>query len=352
MTIFLGVLLGVLLAVLFFGWLFLQKKQEKEEKEKQLLSSKKVFYIDCEKAGIVKLDSAEKREKARLFAQRAGFDTSDLDALFDESARLIEADRKEEQQRSLEKLKKEEAEKFALLTQYAEFTGRDKRIKMLSDKQAEYLKKLADLGALDGDMMRFAQHNMQREKSWGLYGGIASGIAGPAAGLAAALDVQSENAQIRAQNDAMISAVVAVRIRSMQQKSEYERMVKEYEKKIEDTKVKLVSDIPKEELFKKLTITSSSVKIADSGAFTIKATVNQKEEFYAFESVHERSTIDGTLSAELYQKGNLVGSALLVFPVDGIVSRRAIEGMGLSGAKKGVPYELRFKPYHLWAMER
>ena len=101
------------------------------------------------------------------------------------------------------------------------------------------------------------------------------------------------------------------------------------------------------ELFEKLTIELSSVKISNSGAFTIKAGVSQKEEFCAFESVHEPSTIDGTLSAELYQKGDLVGSALLVFPVDGIVSKRTIEGMGLSGAKQGVKYEVRFKPYHL-----
>ena len=139
--------------------------------------------------------------------------------------------------------------------------------------------------------------------------------------------------------------------RRRKERESCESWVKDYEKRIEDAQVKLVSDIPQEELFEKLTIELSSVKISNSGAFTIKAGVSQKE-FCAFESVHERSTIDGTLCAELYQKGDLVGSALLVFPVDGIMSKRTIEGMGLSGAKKGVQYEVRFKPYHLWAMEK
>lgn len=72
--------------------------------------------------------------------------------------------------------------------------------------------------------------------------------------------------------------------------------------------------------------------------------------FYIFEKVP--AVVDGTISADLYQEGVKVGSALLVLPMMGIGSTTTIEGICLNGAKPNVPYEVKYTAYRLWAMEK
>ena len=101
-----------------------------------------------------------------------------------------------------------------------------------------------------------------------------------------------------------------------------------------------------------LSIQAAGIQISETGAFTVKAEIAKQGTIKAFDDLQTEAVIDGTISADLYQNGRKVGSALLVLPVYGIGSRTTVEGICLSGAAEKVPYEVRFTPYHLWAMEK
>lgn len=354
-----GVFLLLVGVVMVFIGINIHKKIKEEKKQAEIAAeeakateAKRKFYQDCRAANIYEIDTEEKRQKAILLARRYGLETSNVDELYREAAQMVMGMEEAERQRKFEERKQEEKTKYAELTQYAEFVGRDKRLKMLTDMQLEYVGKLQKLGALGGRVQSIANASMQREKDWAVHGGIASGIAGGAAGLATAMDIQAQNAQIRANNEAIGRASAMFALKVAEQKSSYERIIERYEKDIQEAETKLVSGLSAEELMPMLSVKVSDVQISDTGAFTVKAEIAKQGTIKAFEDLQSEAVIDGTISADFYQNGSKVGSALLVLPTYGIGSPATVEGICLSGAVENVPYKVRFTPYHLWAMER
>lgn len=194
------------------------------------------------------------------------------------------------------------------------------------------------------------RNSHQKEINWATHGGIAAGIAGGAAGAAVAMDAQIRNAQIRAQNEANMrdlapgaSAVCGIA-------DKYKNAAKELQVFIDDAKIKLVADTPKETVLTKLELKTQNVTISKTGAFTVKASVKLVEELIIFDIIP--AVIDGTISADLYQESHKVGSALLVLPPFGVGESATIEGICLHGAKVNVPYEIKFTPHLLWEMEK
>ena len=240
-----------------------------------------------------------------------------------------------EKQKKLAELRSAEKEKYDELTKYASFEGREKRVAILSDTQRQYYKKAAEL---EKGMRLLTHANQQKEINWATHGGIASGIAGGAAGLAVAIDAQVKNAQIRAQNEANMRALIPGTLAVHESAGEYRQAAKDLQVSIDVAKIKL-------------DIRVSQIAISETGAFTIQVSVKLTDDLMIFDNV--QAVADGTFSANLYQEGHNVGNALLVLPTFGVDRTEAIiEGICLSGAKQGIPYEVQFTPYLLWEMEK
>lgn len=329
------------------------KAAEEIAKRNALAEAKTKFYDECLKAGITELDTAEKEEKAKLIARRLGIDDgTDLASLLmeknDEAAKAKEAKERKKRQELIQNEQKQHNE----LTKYAHLTGREKRIRILTDQQDEMKKQLAQLRQQSQGSNTLARATQQKEQSWATHGGIASGIAGPAAGLVTAMNVEAKNAEIRAQNQAYMQAFAYRGINLAGRISYYEKAIAEADEEISCAQAKMVAETAKEELIKLLSIKKPNVEISDTGAFKIQAKIERKGEIKVFNDLKTEAVIDGTISADLYQEGKKRGSALLVLPVFGLGPAVTVEGMGLNGAKKDVAYEIKFTPYHLWAMER
>lgn len=311
------------------------------------------FYKECIEKGIEDISSPANKQKAELIAKRLGCKGCEsLTDYFEEGRKLYtqaeDQGKAAEEQKKLAELRSAEKEKYDELTKYASFEGREKRVAILSDTQRQYYKKAAKLE----EGMRLLTHaSQQKEINWATHGGIASGIAGGAAGLAVAIDAQAKNAQIRAQNEANMRALIPGTLAVHKSAGEYRQAAKDLQVSIDDAKIKLVADTPKDEVFSKLDIRVNQIAISETGAFTIQVSVKLTDDLTIFDNV--QAVADGTFSANLYQEGHNVGNALLVLPTFGVDRTEAIiEGICLSGAKQGIPYEVQFTPHLLWEMEK
>lgn len=324
----------------------MRKKEEANDRQIR-------FYKECKAKGIEELSSAANRQKAELIAQKLGCKGyKNFEQYFEESKKLCsekdKQDRIEEQNAKLASLRKTEEEEYKMLTKYSALEGRNKRVAILKDKQAYYYKQA---NILRKGMELVIDDSQQKEIDWATRGGIASGIAGGAAGLAVAMDAQAKNAQIRAQNEANLKALLPLESKVLGSAREYEDSAKKIQPLIDEAKIKLVTDTPKDKVLDRLDIKLKDVSISQTGAFTVQASVKLRNNFVIFDNIH--AVVDGTICADLYQEGNKVGSALLVLPTFGVDKQETtIKGICLDGAIQGVPYEVKFTPYLLWEMER
>ena len=308
------------------------------------------FYGECKKNGVTALASAAEKQKADLIAKNMDLKCDSLEDFFVQAKKLGEAEeaRKnaEKLQAELSELRKAEQEKHSKLTKYASFAGREKRIAMLNDVIDKCERAVPAL--MNGAEITLRE-SQEKELDWATFGGIASGLAGGAAGLATAADIQAKNAQIRANNQARKEAVKPRMMAMYNAAIEYKQEGKEAKAALEAAKLKLVAEDSAESALSRLSIEVDRVTISKTGAFELKATMQLKKPFTIFETVN--AVVDGTISADLYQEGTKVGSALLVLPTFGVGEKVTIEGIGLRGAKVGVPYKVKFTAHKLWEME-
>ncbi len=310
------------------------------------------FYSECKDNQITNLSTPAKRQKAELIAQRLGCQGyGDIETFFNDAKRLYhQKDQQDEKQKRVETLLKLETEEEAVydrLTRYASLEGREKRIRMLADERATLLQKAENLRKGAGIVMKDSQ---QKEVDWAVHGGIASGLAGPGAGAAAAMDAQLKNARIRAQNQVNMETLTPALMHAWEQARKWENQAQKLQTAIEDTKIKLVADTRKEAVLSELSINVKKVEISETGAFTVKASVSAGRPIMIEQYP---AVVDGTISADLYQNGKLAGQAWMVLPAYGVENRAVdVEGICLSGAKKGIPYEVKFTPHLLWEMEK
>lgn len=319
--------------------------------------AKKLFYKECKKKKIYNLDTEIKKQRAIAIADNLGIKFDSIIDYFEASKALVE---KEIQKNTaaldkikLQTLKEHESAFLIQSTKFAELIGRDKRIAMLLESRAKIEEKLNKAIAHQNALYDGYKFTQTKEKDWAIAGGIASGIAGPAAGIATAMDIQAQNAKIREQNaqnrDMYNIATMGAKGKVGDEIVAIHNELKEFDKNFEKEKIKLVSDTPKEEVFKKLTFDKTEVSISQTGAFKVKTLVSGCK-FTIFDKLP--AVVDGTIVATLYQNNIKVGDALLVLPEKGISTRaRKTEGICICNADKNIPYEVKFAPYHLWEIE-
>lgn len=306
----------------------------------------KEFYLACEKQGIRSLDSESARAKATLIAKQMGYPEGDLDTWFEKSkAKALAADMKKEQER-LAKLRKSEEEEERELTKFAKYKGREKRIAMIKELMIPHLQEIEKQSR---NVQIATGVPLQKEHDWAVAGGIAQGIAGPAAGVVTALNTQAKNEEIRSQNAKNLYAAAQVYGFAKKRIEEQEKEIAKINARITEVEVKLIDESLEASLMDFLDISSVTTKISETGAVTVTASVKKNKKVIIYDNVD--AIIDGTIAAELYQSDKFIGTALLVFPMDGMGSGK-LSGICLCHAKQGEKVEVKFRPYHLWAMEK
>lgn len=348
----------ILLPLIVYGTAELQKEKELVKKDEE--AKRIAFYEECKKSGIKSCDNPKDLQKATLIAQRLGLKYTDITELFTESKQhKEETDKKEEEDRIREenKIEKEKEEStFAELIRYAKYHGREKRIAILTDRYNQ-LKESAEVLENFSRVVMSASQLREEESDWAVMGGIASAIAGPAAGMAVALDNQmkteQENAKIRAQNEKN-KEVFAPAIHTAYMGSLKKDMVAgEMKKQIESAKVKLVADDSTEDCFKRLEFGEPKIVVSKRGTCTVSTMVSVKA-FKIFDDVP--AVVDGSIIAQIYDGDNMIGTAQMVFPLNGAGRNVKLTGMALCCAKKDSSpeheYTVKFQPGDLWAMEK
>lgn len=306
------------------------------------------FFVECVLSECMDLSKEQNVEKAKIFANKYRISYSSGMA-----SALINAMKEHEKitGRAIENrlAKKREAEKqeFDARNRYSQYYGKEKKIAMLRECVYSLREQADNIMSVGDAALKSVPH--QSERNWAIAGGIASGIAGPAAGVAAAMDVQQQNVKIKNQNKAYMHAAAAVNMAAAMQSAPIRIEADEIERKIRLVQEKLISDMPTAKVMKKLEIESPTVEVSETGAFRVIATVRPKDSLYIFEDI--RAVADGTIIAHVKDGNKEIGTAKMVFPVEGVDGPTHIEGIGLSGAKPGKKYTVTFTAYKLWLME-
>ena len=335
----------VISALCLCGWAFFFYVKISEYYEKYNKELYEKFYKECEKENIKNIHNSFQAQKAVLIAKKLNMkkkEYSNIISLYEKAQKNI----LDEKQRALLKQQQQE---FDALNKYSNLYGRDKRIKMLTDLQNAYEQKSQ---LLHNASLSIVNASQQKEIDWALHGGIASGLAGGAAGIATALDNQLKNAQIREQNKANLKAVSHSVLKYEDASMDYSTKASDIQSLIDKAKVKVISDIPHTEVMKYLSFSNTTVDISETKSFTVNTTVKTNS---SVEIMGEKAVVDGTVIATMYQNGNKVGSAVLVFPVLGVDSKAQLKGMCIHASNiiPNEPYDIKFEASkNLWIMEK
>lgn len=338
----------------FCLWLYVKGQKLKNQRKQHEEHQKKVaFYNECVEKGVNSCDSEKEIQKATLIAQKMGLAFTDVAVLFDETQKCKKSETDAAIEATREKKRNEEFQKYALLTQYANYSGREKRVAMLTDEYQRLIEaaKTLESGAM---ALLLASQRKEEEGSWATIGGAVSGLAGPAAGMAAALDAQArtaqENAQIRARNQSNLKLVAPTLSTSYGGASERRAAAQKIAEEIEAAKIKLIADDSLEDCFKRVHFQEATVSISETGTCTVMTTISV-DPFTIFDNIP--AVIDGTVLAQIYDGDQLVGTAEMVLPTYGLGGgEELLTGMSLFCGHAGASYRVEFSPRALWAMEK
>ncbi len=321
-----------------------------EKKVSQEKAVQRLFYDKCLEFKLTSVSTPAEVQKAETIAESVGVPADamkDIAAYFNEMK--AELEREQQQTRLDAENAQRESEKalHAELTRFAGYQGKEKRIAMLEAERIHYMQEYARYRKAYDTGITIGQ---EKEIDWATRGGIISGIAGGAAGVSAAVDAQLKNAEIRARNQQNFKAMAPALSEMLSRAVRADKYAKIDTKYIEQTKTKIVSKVPAEQLMKNLTFTEPEITVSTTGAIHLKLNIGCKETPMILDTV--KGTIDGTVIAQIYEGNRLVGEADLVFPLWGIAtSARTVEGICLSGGKAGAKYRVEYKPRHLWEIE-
>jgi UPF0716 family protein affecting phage T7 exclusion len=322
-SVCIGILVGTVAMAIVTSIKSQKARAQKEHKEKA------TFYQECEKAGITNLNSEKNRQKAILIGERLGCaNKENYRRIYEESKTVYEEIQRSKSARESEILKKTESGQYELLNKYAGYTGRNKRIQMLTDERNAC---------------------QQKEKDWALHGGIASGIAGGFAGAASAMSIQAQNAEIRAQNAANLEALQPLLMAGAMSSMKCAERARELASAIEAAKIKLVSETSSSTVFDQLNFSDTEVTVTETGTCIVKTTVRASDDFCIYDDV--KAVIDGTIRAKIYDGETCIGTAPIVFPTYGVRLSTGVSGMCLFCGEPGKTYRVEFGPGNLWAME-
>lgn len=388
-----GLLVSALLAKLLLEWSKEAEKKEKQKERKAIADGKWDFPIEefcreCKKAKIKDAKDLFSEKKARAIADQilrnhhipeefyGVYDNKEkLESYLKRGAEIDEErhrkEREEEEKRRSEpqKANMTSAESGIVLhhKKLSEKYGVEKRCAYIEEEISKRRTRIWEIeraqdAALKMAAMVSSSAAQEKTHDWATAGGIASGIAGPVAGAMVASDLVRKNAEIEARNrqnqanvDKMADRYVSLSLKGNDEKYNLEEEIEPLQKKLDATRIKVVfENIPKDELFRSLTIGKSSIVPMASQALKIKTTISSN---YVPKGVPAgvKMVVDGTLSGKIYAGGMLVGEIVLPLPEYGVPcdgSSVTVETFCDHYSVNGQPYRVEFTPNKLWVMEK
>ena len=272
------------------------------------------FFVECILAGYTDFAVEKNIAKAELLAQKYNLDYSaGIGKLYERGLKAHEELNDRTQQRELNDARQAEKQAYEQSIRYAELFGKEKRKKMLNDQINTLYTALKNSDRYAEALSRYGQ---QKELNWGTWGGIASGIAGTGAGIATAIDVQSRNAQIRAQNEKFAQATMPEYMAVKGSQAEKRKSIESINKQLELLNEKLVANVSGEEVMKLLKVENVTVDVSETGAYIVTATVGPKKPLYMYDDMP--AIADGTILAHVSDGNDELGAVKMVLPVEGV----------------------------------
>lgn len=306
------------------------------------------FFVECVLASCNDFSQEKNVEKAKLLADKYRLKyPNGIKALYESGLEAHQVISSRIDSVRLEEIRNAEKAEYDRLNKYSHLYGKDKRNAMLTDRMNELRESAKTLDKGAELLMRSGQ---QQEINWATWGGIANGLAGPAAGLATAADMQARNAQIRAENELRRKNAMPAYMLVTNSASQNRSRADEIEEELQLLKEKLIVDTPADDVMKMLSVSNATADVSETGACIITATVSAKSDLFIFDDVP--AVADGSIIAHIIEDGNEIGTASMVFPVNGVTSSTGIAGIMLSGAHKEKKQTVTFNAGKLWLMEK
>lgn len=334
---------SVIISIFSIIGIFIKIKLCKNESEKVFPLK---FFLTCANKDIFDLSNRSQYERALLIGKELKVTDNDVVKLYNNGKEQFETENINEQKLKINKKKESERYWKQRCERFADYTGREKRIEMLAElwnKEQKHANKCRE------DSHKLFQSSQMSEKDWASRGGFAAGLAGGAAGLATALNVQAQNREIRAQNEANLDAIMPT-ILSMTSSAAYsEDKAQKLREEIINTQYKLVAETPKEKLFKQLIFENEKLDVSETGAVSVSVEVSAKNKLKINNEIP--AVIDGTITATLIDGDTVIGEMYLVLPTYGIQKETVLHGMFIRDIQPLHQYRLEYKPYSLWLIE-
>lgn len=325
-------------------------RQEVKQKAAEAIGATPLdrFFVECVLAGYDDFSLEKNRQRAQLLAQKYGVAyPNGIEALYREGLEAHKIVTERQRQNKLDEKRAEERKEFEALNRYADLTGKDKRIAMLTDRAAELRSKAISQSKYADMLLRSGQ---QRERDWATWGGVANGIAGFGAGVSTALDIQRQNMEIRAQNEQRLRNAMPAYMFVKNTAGDNSSNAARIEKEIADFKLKLIAETPTDELFRRITFSHTDVLVSETGAAMVCTLASLEEDFKIFDDVP--AVVDGTVIAKIYDGDRLCGTAQLVLPLYGVGQDVPLRGICIDCCEPGKEYTAKFAPKNLCALEK
>lgn len=307
------------------------------------------FYRKCIENDIQSMKSEVARQRAQLILESLGCTKKkNLEALFNKGYEMYLEKERAKRSEENEKQKEVEKEEARELRKYSELIGREKRIAMLTD-----LYEGCEEDAENSIRMYSALINSTQEKEidWAVRGGMVSGIAGTAAGVSAALDAQVKNEKIRARNAANRAAFAPVGAQMVLAESNARSAARYYQEERQKAKLKLVDQKTSDKAaLAMLDVKVTDITVTETGSARVEISVEPKQKLRIAGDIE--AVVDGTIAAELSQKGKPIGRARFVLPIYGVNQKVTLKGMSTMNYDPEEKIDVTIKPYHLWLMEQ
>ena len=353
-------LVGIFSIVQLFRYVY-NSTHESKTARKNVYSEKQeswiAFYEKCLERNVRDLRSWANFQKAKEIAKELDLAKFWVDVnwnaedafknYFEDAKEFYENNLEMIMQKKLEGQKAEERQMEEKLTQYADYTGIQKRIAMLSEQEKKYRDGANLLYEYSTSLVGGSQ---QKEYDWAVIGGLVSGPLGGAAGVAAAADAQMRNAEVRAQNARNLERIANSITNVYDAAEKLTSKADDLHGKIYDAEYKEVIDMPEDDIMEMLSFENSKVQVRETGSFSVNVSVGYNKKPDPVDG--KTMVVDGTIAVELYQDGEYVETALLVLPAYGLTDECDLTGICCAEADPSKPCEVKYVPYRLWLVEK
>ena len=304
------------------------------------------FFVECTLQDI-NFNIEKDSERAKLIADKFSLSyTGGIKELYDTAwkAHIKITEKHIELKRKTEKYRYDE------LNKYSKYTGKEKRLSMLTDMLDKL--KTADNSARQLMWLTAASAHTMKERNSATRGGIANGLGGPAAGISTYLETEKENQQIREYNKANQKAV------SQWSYDTFDPLLMEnagnkikLEEQISTLKSMLKCEDKNNSFINSINFKKTHVEVSCTGNFIITSNAQLDKNFRIYDDLP--ACIDGVINANIYCDDSLIASTIITLPLMGIGYKETpIVGICINPiGEMNKKYTVKFESKNICAIE-